>query len=1055
MDTKEEEEDEISIDFSKIKNFFKSKDKEESKAEPSLAKEEEKEDGEMSIDFGKIKKFFKPDESGDAKPDDEISINWNKVFDFFKKYGVIFIALIPILLCIYIRIQTGSLLFTDDWASSTVINNIRSQVRAGIDKQYPNLPDANKNALVDRELQRILIQNKGQIDEQIKGTSVYFRSFFQDEKSNNYMPDIDPYYWFRYAKNIVDHGHPGDILKDGKPFDTYQLAPNGRFVVPDQFHPYFLAYFYRFLHFFAPDLTLMRSMFYYPVLVSALCVLLAFLIARKIAGNIGGFFAGMMMAVNAAFLSRTLSPDNDAWNIFFTLIVTWLILETLGEEKNIKVIAMSLLGGLFTGLFTVEWTGWWYIFDFLLGTIGLVFLYLVLTKIDKIKQNFMLIFSEPAIRNILIVGFLYFFSTAFFTTLFSGWGIFTNSFLGPLSFPSIKAPVSSTSLWPNVLTTVAELNEGSIDAIINSIGGRFLFFISLVGLLLAISRKEGIRKFDAYYIIGATVFYAILYVKLGAAPALYQSMGVTSLIIWIMLPILLRVAFSVYKKDSSYDFKLPILLSLWLVSTIFASIKGIRFTVLMAPAFSVAFGVALGKIYFYMSRLLSRELKIHKAIGSTILIVLLLLMYISPAKGSINSARYNIPIINDAWHSSLNAIKQDSSKNAIITSWWDFGHHFKAIADRRVTFDGTTQTSEAAHWVGKLLMSNDEKKAFGIIRMLDCGLNDAFNEIDRIGKNTHSSLKILDEIILLDKAQAEKSLGKHGFDSEQIISILKYSHCSPPDAYFIASEDMIGKSGVWSHFGSWNFERADIWQNARKLPQDKSVEYMMSKFNYTKEKAENTYFEIQSITTDSQANSWVAPWPGYGGTVNCGKNEKMGKSFYVCSNGFQVNLSNYDVFAVGQQGTVRPKLAAFTSKEGMFIKEFNGSNVDLGITIIPKSENELLGVLSSKELTGSMFTRMFYMQGHGLKYFKLFNHQHGLTGADIYDYKVDWEGKNTTIVPDYVNFFKDPEPVKEEISIKDAPIKDKNLTPIENLTLANDTNSDSKEANNSNDILPK
>ena len=58
--------------------------------------------------------------------------------------------------------------------------------------------------------------------------------------------------------------------------------------------------------------------------------------------------------------------------------------------------------------------------------------------------------------------------------------------------------------------------------------------------------------------------------------------------------------------------------------------------------------------------------------------------------------------------------------------------------------------------------------------------------------------------------------------------------------------------------------------------------------------------------------------------------------------------------------------------------------------------------MSSKELTGGMFTRMFYMQGHGLRYFKLFNHQRGLTGTDIYVYKIDWEGKNATIVENYL-----------------------------------------------------
>ena len=423
--------------------------------------------------------------------------------------------------------------------------------------------------------------------------------------------------------------------------------------------------------------------------------------------------------------------------------------------------------------------------------------------------------------------------------------------------------------------------------------------------------------------------------------------------------------------------------------------------------------MALGKIFFYSAKFLTKELKVHKFVASSILLVLLLFVfYTNPVRGAISSAGADLPIINDAWFAALTAIKQDSGKDAIITSWWDFGHHFKSITDRRVTFDGTTQTSPAAHWVGRLLMSSDENEAIGILRMLDCGSSNAFGAIDGITKDTHLSLRIVKQIILLDKRDAEKALRNSKFSPEQTEKILSYTHCSPPEGYFIASEDMIGKSGVWGHFGSWNFERADLWQNARKMPQEEAVEYMMKKFNYTQQRAENIYFEMQSITSDRAANDWIAPWPGYaenGRVINCNKKNEV----YVCDNGLQINMSSHDVFGIGQQGIVRPKAASFPTENGMIKKEFNGATLDFGIAVVQTGENSLGIVLSSKELTGGMFTRMFYMQGHGLKYFKLFDHQRGLTGTDIYTYKIDWEGKNTTIVKEYVDFLKKPLPEPE------------------------------------------
>ncbi len=1020
------ESEDISLDLGKIRNFFKGEKKEEKETHHA---DHEKDDEEFSLDFSRIKNIFKSEKKGPKSSDDEMSFDLSKAVDFFKKYGIVLIALIPIILSIYVRLQAGFLPVTDEWATNTIINNLRSQVRSGIDQQYPNLPDANKNALVEAQMQSAISQNKKQIDEQIKQTSSYFKSFFQDENGKNYMPDIDPYYWVRYAGNILKNGHPGDILKDGKPFDNHQLAPVGRFVTFDQFHSYSLAYFYRILSFFSPDLTLMRSSFYLPVFISALCVLIVFLIARKIAGNAAGFFAGMIMAVNGAFLGRTLfgHADNDSWVIFFPLLATWLFITTEDAKSPVTVIILGSLAGFFTGIFTFAWSGWWFIFDFLLVTIAITIAYLILINFNEIRKDKWLMVSNVHIKNMFVFGIVYFLSTAIFATFFSGWLQFRNSFFGPLSFPSIKAPVSS-SLWPNVLTTVAELNEGSINGIINSVGGPILFFISLAGLILAVSIKQGnLKKFDVLYWIATLLFYWAYFLL-----RRQFTISVFGLIIWIILPIVVRILISIYKKDKSHDFKLSILLSLWIVSTIFASIKGIRFTLLLAPAFGVAFGVAFGRIYEYVSEALTKGLKIHKAIASGILIIVLLSVYVSPTRAAIRAAGADIPIINDAWYNTLIAIKQDSKPDAIITSWWDFGHHFKSIADKPVTFDGTTQTSQPAHWVGKLFMTDNEQQAFGILRMLDCGSGMAFNTLNEFLDNNHLTLKIINKIILLDKEDAENELSKYDLDEKQIDDVLQYTHCKPPEGYVIASEDMIGKSGVWSHFGSWNFERADLWKNVRGMQQEQAVKYMMDKFNYTRDRAENTYFEIQAISSDSEANTWIAPWPGYGGEMTCRKNIE---GVFVCSplgvgNNvalvFNINLTSYEVYARFQDKIFKPSSAAFVTEEGIFKKRFDDTTTGHGMTIIPQNKDEVKVVISSNELTGSVFTRMFYMQGHGLKYFDLINHQRGLTGTDIYTYKVDWEGRNATIVKEYADFFK--EPIEEIVLTEQSNLTEENTT---------------------------
>ncbi len=948
--SKKKDADYINLDFSKIRKFFKSDERE---GEKLHAAENRQNEDEVILNFSgfkkKVSEAFTADKGKEQR--DETVIDIKSIIPFFKKYAWLFAVIIPIVLSIYIRMQSANLPIIDQWAANTVINSARSQIQSQIDAQYPNLPQANKNTILESELQKFLVQNKAQVEQQMAGTSSYLKSFFQDESGKIYMPDIDPYYWYRYAKNIIEKGYPGDEVRDGVQWDNHQEAPLGRPIQADMFHSYFLAYLYKALHIFNSGITLMSSTMYYPVLVSALAVLLAFLIGRKVCGNVGGFFSALMMAVNSSFMGRTLfgHADSDAWIVLFSLLIAWLTLEFFESKNKLTGIALAVAAGFLAGVFSITWSGWFFITEFIFGVAGVNILYHAIQEIRKEGRiNFSKIISNSQIKNMVLLAAVFFVSVGAFVTLFNNFNAFRSSLL-PFSFITIKEPVRFGSLWPNVLTTVAELNEGSYNQVINSIGGRFLWYVGLLGVLLTLLKKN---------------------------------------------------------HDGKTDIKYFVLLSVWIAASVYASLKGIRFTILISPAFSIAFGSALGFAYLYFSKWLNKELHIHRGISGTVLIVVFTLPYISAINASIDAAGGDIPLINDAWYNSLIKIKENSNPNAIITSWWDFGHHFKALADRPVTFDGTTQEKPDAHWVGRLFMTSDEAEAIGILRMIDCGQNNAYwTLLKEKGQDIHSSINTVRRIILMDKESARRELIRIGVSEDKAEEILKSSHCTPPEAFAIASDDMIGKSGVWGHFGSWNFERADIWFNTKDKAIDDAVQYMQDKFNYTRERAESIYFEIQSLSTPSDANAWIAPWPGYGGTIKCSR-KSLNESLLQCDNSFQINLTNMDAFALGQQGIVRPKLFAYPSEKGINIKEFGSNTVGLGFTLVPKSQNEFEVVLSSPELAGSMFTRMFYMNGYGLKYFKQFSNERGYTGTNVYVYKVDWEGKNMTLSNDYLNYMK-------------------------------------------------
>ncbi|MEM4336811.1 MAG: STT3 domain-containing protein [Candidatus Woesearchaeota archaeon] len=898
-------------------------------------KKREESDENISINFAKIKKIFlrKKTPLYDKNKEEEISINPKVIKNFLIKNKTFFLILIPLIVAIFFRMHAASLSFTDDWAKSTVINYYKTQIRAQIDQQYPNLPEKNKEALVEQEFSDFSKQNKAQIDVQIKDLSKRFKEYYKFEDGKNYMPDIDPYVYLRYAENYIDHGYIGDEKRiiNGKEvqWDTHQIAPLGVAVTTKDLHPYILAYLYYAIKIFDPSTTPMNAAMFFPVIFSALSIIPAFFIGRKLGGDVAGFFASLMLAINSSFLGRTLfgHADTDAYNIFFPLFAVWLLVESFDQKNEIKKSILAVGSGLFIGFFSFAWGGWWYIFDFIIGMFALYTLYII---IFERKINLRGLLKDQNIKNVLWVALLFIFSSAIFISLlhYNGISEFVRAPLQPIAFSKLKIAAHGT-LWPNVYTTVAELNPASFSQIISSLGGNFMFIISLIG-------------------IGVLVFI---------------------------------------KKEKEIEIPFTILIILWYIGIFYACTKGIRFTMMLAPPFAITFGVALGAAYkkgisFF------ENLGVEKIISSFIILFIFLILLISPLKVANAIAKNDVPIINDAWYNSLNKIKIVSEKNAIVNSWWDFGHHFKYYTDRAVTFDGGTQNTPMAHWIGKVLLTDDEKLAVGILRMLDCGSNTAFEKLNNKIDDVSASVKILYEIVKLDKGNAKNYLIERGLSSEESEEILSYTHCAPPENYFITSEDMVGKAGVWAHFGSWDFDRADIWVYAKNLPRENATQFIMKNMNVSRIEAERLYLEAVSINDEDEANNWISPWPTYLGISRCDniKNETLS-----CDNGIKINLINLEVEIPTQQGIMRPYSLVYETEEDFIEKKFN-STLQYSIALLNKDSPYI--VVMHSQLAKSMFTRLYYFEGRHLKNFKLFSHEQGLTGTNIYVWKVDWKGED-------------------------------------------------------------
>ncbi len=926
---KKESEEDDAIDFSamknKVKGLFVKKEKSEAKKEDSVSKSKSNDtEEETPFDFK------------DA---------WKKGTTYFKKntkwITPLLLILIVIFVSTYLRMMPSDLPITDSWAENTALSSIRNQIEQQVNSQYPNLPEQNRDALVEREFNSFMEQNSEQLKREIAQLSGQFKSQFQDENGYTYLIAIDPYLWYSQAKNVLEHGHLGDKLIDG---EAYFSLRDGRLDKKSsmQLHPYIGAYLYKVLSIFNGNITLMRALFLLPAILIALAVIPTFFIGKKVAGNVGGFFASLFLVINGPVLGRTAAgfSDTDPYNILFPLLVIWLFLEAYTAKQNKNRWILSGVTGLTIGLYAATWTGWstvfLYILVTLIGTLILDFLVKFVKHKYKISKDLV---NPKKLRQQAMVFLGVLISSGIFVSLFQSFSFFWYGFTRPIRFIYLKE-VAVRSIWPNVLTTVAEFNTTSFSNIINQMGGNFLFALSIVGVLLLLFHKKS--------------------------------------------------------QDKEINFTYFIIIGLWFASTMYAFTKGIRFALLIAPPFALSLGSAFGFMYERGSKWLHKSMNLQQKAGKVIIFVILALFLISPLATAQQVAVNEVPTMNDGWYDVLTKIKQDN-EDSIITSWWDFGHWFVAISERRVTFDGGDQ-GERIHWVGRSLQTDDEQEAVGILRMLNCAQETAPHVLDEMSvlESDLASVELIKEVILLDRSTAEQKYSQAGLSSQQVAQMIELTHCQDllPN-YYITSEDMVGKGGVWGHFGSWDFTRAAMYQDTiminGKEGRQAAITNLEKRFGLTQNQALTTFSEI----TTTKADRWVAPWPGYLSSLHsCSKisETEVGCPISVQGRGLGVVI-NTETFETKIQGSDEVELNSlvYATDSEVIEKKFDSGKQKAGVSVVLIPREEGYSAMATDPLqAASIFTKLFFFNGHGLECFDKFDDRQEITGNRVITWEVDY-----------------------------------------------------------------
>lgn len=858
----------------------------------------------------------------------------------------------------------------------------------------------------------------------INGVPNEIKADYVDVNGLPYFSEMDSYFNLRMTQNYMDHGYFGDTLVNGSGWDMHSYYPSGREV--GNYQPmiaYVTSALYGFINMFK-DMSITEVAFWTGAFVSSFAVIPAYIFTRRITNDYGAVASALLVALGPNYIAHTFAGffDTDMFNVTLPLFFILFFVESIRAEKLSSRIIFALLSVISIGLYSLSWTGFMFypavmILVMIVFFILCFYLHIPIVESTKKYENILqwLVNQKElfSVVFIIVVGIVGLIATVGISGIMSG----ISGLTGGLSLQA----AANVNVWPNVFVSVAEMQIPSVlsgglagaflantNGVVNGIGG----IVCLFGVLIVLytfaqrafrlnapkandsSKKPHKSKRKSTSVRTEQNRFRILFKNsdnLGSGDEIRKNKRLNLLylslfVVWIVSSLLavsqgtrfiqvlvipmglcagIFVGYAVDYVKANIDNERTLMIIAFCCSFLIA------FPIAnMSPALENCQIVAIAVFIILvaisavaimgMKALRDSDVSIKKAV----VVVLITLALISPTVTYAYSATYNVaPGSSDPMWNAMDYIKENSTNDTVIVSWWDFGYLFQIASDHPTSFDGGSQTGDRAFWVGRLLSTSDFDLSKGILQMLATTGDNATNLLaDYTGSNA-TAVDALIETLPQDKSDAQKTLvSKYNLTQSQAKAVVKESHPSNPNnVSLILSSDMIQKAGWWSYFGNWDFDNLE----------STNYQYYVA----------NSYVPIKE---GQSGNITILNESGiiYNAAVKRGANNNTTAQIETLwdSNKTPVDLNGTEYNPL--------KASDLILVEDGYLK-YNDTikgNSDGNFTLfVLGQDNEYTAILMNNELKDSVFTNLFLLGGAGQDTFTLSHMENGVAVWTIND----------------------------------------------------------------------
>jgi len=544
-----------------------------------------------------------------------------------------------------------------------------------------------------------------------------------------YLSEFDPYFQYRLTNHMVENGFTSWAYwhdSTGWPMSWY---PYGRNITRSSYPglPFTAASLYLVLNALGLPITLLELCVIFPVIMAILTCLVMYFLGKDFGGKMVGLFSALFLALNPSYIGRTSWGffDDETVGIFALLLFMFFFLRSIETQRSLRGgLIYALAAGLSLGYLFASWGAARYPMGM---TVVFVFALLLLRRYSsRLLFSYSTTFGVAVFIAVNVPRLSLEFLTT--TEVFAVFGIFVL-----LCAYEIVQYIRTTKMKTAFVFGFFAFSAFSF------------LMLSWLGYVGPITQKY-------LFVLNPATRPAFVQSVQEHRPAAWGSFYYDIGIGAFFMPVGL---FFAARNPTNRN----IFLIIFGLTTIYFASSMIRLTLLLAPAVSIIWALALVQLLRPFVTIMKevpaiprRKMRFATHVGkefsgAVLIVVFLLLLFTfvlpnprvfsqadTPTTIAAASAPFKPQDTVYDWIDTLAWMRENLPPNAVVASWWDYGYWITIWGNKTSLADNGTINSTQIGKIGYMFMSNETEA----IKVLE-----KFNQLARARGFNHNISHVL------------------------------------------------------------------------------------------------------------------------------------------------------------------------------------------------------------------------------------------------------------------------------------------------------------------------